>query len=367
MLRLLVEVSQLILAVAVAVNSFLMVVLQAQGRPPEVVKALAKWDKLRLKAERVTLLPLSPVPRPPTIREELRGLRPFFYGGPLMVQVRGKQVYVVDDVKRKLLECSMDGKVLRELDFPQNAPKFLSGILRICGNWLWVGFEGPYAFAVDLTRWQIVEERRWKGEGIVAGLFPMLDRTLYVVMPIRIKKQGILQKVIWKLVKISPEGDQQEQVVEGWRPGYVAPDETVYWVSDEPGSQITIRLGYAKFGAPIKLLAEIHAEDLGANSARFAFGDSIVGLVDNKILCLVMLSIRVSEQGAYIGPISFITVSKDGRVRLIGPPPHGPKPVRSVELPTWSICEGQIYSIVREDIGENSQFWLIRLLFPHLE
>ncbi|MDW8027269.1 MAG: hypothetical protein RMK94_02625 [Armatimonadota bacterium] len=349
----------LLFALVAIVSGFFNAVLQGQAMSP-VERVLAKWH--RLEAEKVTLLPLTPVPRPPTIREELHGLRPFLYGGPLMAIVRGNLIYVVDDVKKKLLECSMNGKVLRELGFPKNAPKYLSGVLNLCGNWLWVGFEGPYAFAVDLNSWQIVEERKWKGKGIVSGLFAMPDKTLYVIMPGKRTKRG---KVVWKVMKISPEGDQHEQVVEGWIPSYVTSDETIYWVSDEPiDASKTVKLGYSKFGTYVKIFAEIHAEDFGATYIN-PFSRSILGCINSSILCAFELTIKISEQGDYVSPVALIIISKskNGQVKLLGLQPLVAMPVRSVNLPELVICEGQVYFIAREDINEYSRFWLMRLKF----
>lgn len=345
----------LLFALVAIVSGFFTAVLQGQVMSP-MERALAKWH--RLEAEKVTLLPLIPIPRPPTIREELHGLRPFLYGGPLMALVRGNLIYVVDDVKRKLLECSMNGKVLRELGFPKNAPKYLSGVLNLCGNWLWVGFEGPYAFAVDLNSWQIVEERRWEGKGIVSGLFAMPDKTLYVIMSYKSPKRG---NVVWKLIKIN-ESDQSEQVVEGWNPSYVTSDETIYWVSNEPiDASKTVKLGYSKFGDPVKIFAEIQAEDFGADYINPLFPRSILGCINSSIFCKFELTIKISEKGEYVSPVALITISKNGQIRLLGLQPLVAMPVRSVSLPDLVICDGQVYFIAREDVNEYSRFWLMRL------
>lgn len=348
----------LVVILATVVNGFLLTMLVAQGISPKAIRALAKWPKL--EAEKVTLLPLSPVPRPPTIKEEMHGTRGWTPGGPAMAVVRQQRIYVVDDVKQKLLECSMEGQVLRRLPFPKSAPKSLSGAMSLCGNVLWVGFEGvPYAFAVDIDSWSVIEERRWKGKGVVAGLFAMSDRTLYVIMP----GKKVKYDVIWQLIKVEPDGKQQRQMVEGWRPSYVDANEGIYWTNY--GSQLfkTANMSYSKFGEPLRLVAEIHSEDFATRSIRWKFGSPIIGQVKGTILGYISFWTRISEQGGEVSTSMFLEIQKGGRIKITGLEPllgHG-KPVRSLYLPKWWVCEGQIYSIVREDVGEHSRFWLVRL------
>lgn len=312
------------------------------------------WRKLVF--EKVTLLPLTPIPRGPTWRETLREGRQPVPGGPAMAIVRGQSVYVVDDVKRKLLECSMKGEVLKELTLPKDAPKSLSGVLSICSNLLWVGFEGfPYAFAVDIENWNVVEERRWKGKGVVAGLFSMPDRTLYAIMPAKVDRGH----VIWQLIKITPEGKQKEQIVEGWRPAFVDTEGVIYWVNCPKQLLSDLMIARGKFELEPKMMAKIHGQRLKeaykVYSSGWAYGVPIVGITRDGVLA----------RGDFISKewMSWLLLhfSWDGRIEIIGEEPTFMRPIRSLDLPDWWICEGKIYGIMREHVGENSRFWLVRL------
>ena len=323
------------------------------------------WQKLTIK--RVALLPLTPVPRPPTIREEKRGLRPFVYGGPNMAIVKGQKIYVVDDMyfvddrksknKRKLLECSMEGKILREIDFPKDAPEYPVGCLTLCNDLLWIGLEGPYAFAVDLNRWRVIKECRLKGEGRIVNLFVIPDGTLYASM---FFKRTEKWRILWRIIKINPDGSYDEQVLEGWRPFYVDKNGVIYYYY----LNREIKLGYAKFGNSIKNFATISADDLGVSIIDWV---EFVGSIDASFLFYTLSSIKVSKRSEFVGIELFFKVSRDGQVKVIGEhkfemDPKGlPMAVRSVHLQHWSVYDGQIYYIGREDIGEHSRFWLMRL------
>lgn len=308
-----------------------------------------------LEFERVTLLPLSPVPRGPTGSEFMRGTYEIKAGGPVMAIVYKQKIYVVDDVKRKLLECSMNGKILRELAFPKDAPKSLSGVLNLCLDLLWVGFEySPYTFAVDLDSWCVVEERRWKGKGVVAGLFAMPDRTIYVIMPEKVLDYDI----VWQLIKISSEGNQQSQVIEGWQPTFVDEEENIYWVNrpdPRKSSPLEIKIAYNRFGKELKLIGKIHGNQFKAYSAYWAFNGPIVGITKDGILC------RGGFTAINWMADLFLHFSFSGKVVIIGKEPIFKHPIRSLDLPGWWMCDGRIYSIMREDIGEYARFWLIRL------
>lgn len=332
----------------------------------KVAKVLSKWH--RLEAEKVALLPLSPVTRPPAIGKVVRGESPFLCVGPVMAIVRGHHVYVVDDRERKLVECSTDGKLLRQLKFPPNAPKSLSGGLSLCNDWLWIGFEtSPYAFAVDLNRWQVVEERVWGGNkrsnasfdmsGRVKALFAMPDRTLYAVMP---GKWEFTAVTLWKLVKINPQGDQQEQMMEGWYPCYVTSNGDVYWVSHNLTK--VLRLGCAKFGDPIKVIAEINAKALGASSIYHTFEGTLIGIHDEKIICEITVSVPISSRSEYVDVGLLVAILRDKKeVKPIGLTPLVPMSARYWCLPRYSMCDGQVYFVGREDVGEISRFWLMKL------
>ena len=291
-----------------------------QGGYQKGVKILEKLLP-PVKAKRVTLLPLTPVPRPPTFREYKRGIKMPVPSGPAMAFVRKGKVYVVDDEKRKLIECSLEGKILRELPFPKGIPKrhpfggrVLSGLMSLWGEVLWVGFEGlPYAFGVDLRRWEIVEERRWKGKGLVAGLFAR-GRDLYVIMPGKVKGY----EVIWKVVRVREGGEQEGQMKEGWRPSYVDERGGVYWVWDE-GKAISrmLKVGYGKFGQEPRVIATIdlrHRKDI---SLRWTSGGQVIGVIGDTIIGFISFDIRVGK-GEWVGTYSFLVIRRDGSYKIVG-------------------------------------------------
>jgi len=331
------------------------------------------WQKLTIK--RVALLPLTPVPRPPTIREEKRGLRPFVYGGPNMAIVKGQKIYVVDDMyfvddrksknKRKLLECSMEGKILREIDFPKDAPEYPSGCLTLCNDLLWIGLEAPYAFAVDLKSWRVVEERRWKGKGIVADMFAMPDRTLYVVMPAKIFRGECY--AIWQIIKVQPNGKQESQIEDGLRPAYVTADGIIYWVNEHhprtPFAHRFLAIFCGRFGETPKEVTKITIQQLlkDAYIDWPASGNHIIGVIKGNLLIIASLMGKADKYGRTWMSDIFLQIDQSGGFKVIGEEPYFARPIRSLELPYWWVCEGEVYGIMREDVGEHSRFWLVKL------
>lgn len=346
----------------VVIGKCLVISSGGQDISAKIAKALAKWH--RLEAEKIALLPLRPVTCPIG-----KVGSPLLCVGPVMAVVRRDRVYVVDDKENKLIECSIDGKLLRQLKFPPNAPKSFSGTLSLCGDWLWISFEeAPYAFAVDLNRWQVVEERVWEGgkrsnrsfdiSEVVIDLFAMPDKTLYAVMPSKWEFQAVEQ---WKLVKINPNGEHQEQIVKDWYPCYVTSDGRVFWVSHSINKVHKIlKLGWAKFGDPINIIAEINAADLGVSSI-YGHQGTIIGIYGKKIICKIDVDISISEQSEFVCATLLIAISKNGQVKPIGLLPSIPMSVRYWCRPRYSMYNGQVYFIAREDMGENSHFWLMKL------
>lgn len=341
----------------------LMMSSEGQDISTRIAKALAKWR--RVEVEKIALLPLSPVPHPPAPGKIIRGESPFICMGPVMAVLRGQRVYVVDDKEKELIECSIDGRLLRQLKFPPNAPKSLSGALSLCDNLLWVSFETtPYAFAVDLSRWKVIEERSWEAGkrrdhlrvAVVKALFATSDKTLYVVMPGEYTDGGV---ALWKLVKVNPQGDQQEQMLEGWYPCYVTSNGEVYWISHNTTKFLS--LGCAKFGGSIKLIAEISAESLGANSIHHRFESTLMGIHDGKIICEITANIPVSPRSEFVSTGLFVEILMNGQVKVIGLHPPIPMSARYWCFPRYSMYDGQVYFIAREDVEKISHFWLARL------
>jgi len=315
----------------------------------------AQWPQLGV--EKVVLLPLSPVPRGPTIKEYIHGTYRITPGGPARALVKGKRIYVVDDVKRILLECSPSGEVLRRLAFPGGAPEGSSAAMALRGETLWIGLEhSAYAFAVNLKQWIVVRVRSLERKGFMKRLFAGPDDALYAIIG-----RGGATEAQWEVVRISSDGKQESQAFSGWQPEFVDAAGGVYWILK--ASQSAVEYAYARFAKGLRSLATLRAQDVGGVSVSLV-SDGIISADRDYVWSSLTPKFKGKEPGVYPMVDIIVKVTKTGQIEVFGKEPVFKRPIRSLELPRWFACEGQLYSIMREDVGDFARFWLVRLREP---
>jgi hypothetical protein len=164
---------------------------------------------------------------------------------------------------------------------------------------------------------------------------------------------------IWQLIKITPDGKQQSQILEEWRPSFVDMDRNIYWVNIPPPKSLPseLKIAYGGFGDKPKEIATIHKQQFGAYIAGWVFSGPVVGVNKEGILA------RGDFWSRHWLAWLLLQFDQDGRFKVIGEEPIFARPIRSLDLPAWWMCDGEIYGIMREDVGEISKFWLVRLKF----